>query len=82
MDEVNGLREELQQIQIAVHMQPADTTLMQLNKETYQKFRQKSYMAEVLLQQRSNDAWVKLGDDNTSYFYSVIRHIRLQQTIT
>ncbi|XP_019258687.1 PREDICTED: uncharacterized protein LOC109236902 [Nicotiana attenuata] len=44
-------------------MQPADTTLMQLEKETYQKFRQKSYMAEVLLQQRSKAAWVKLGPD-------------------
>lgn len=55
---------------------------MQLEKETYQKFRQMSYMAEVFLQQRSKTTWVKLGDDNTSYFYSVIKHKRFQHAIT
>jgi len=36
-------------------------------------------LAEVFLQQRSKVNWIKLGDDNTRYFYSIIKHKRLQQ---
>lgn len=39
-------------------------------------------MAKVLLQQRRKATSGKLGDDNTNYFYSIIKHRRLQQAIT
>uniref|UniRef100_A0A1S3YZT0 Endonuclease/exonuclease/phosphatase domain-containing protein n=1 Tax=Nicotiana tabacum TaxID=4097 RepID=A0A1S3YZT0_TOBAC len=48
----------------------------------YQKFRNSSYLAEMFLLQRSKASWIKLGDDNTRFFHSVIRHKRLQQAIT
>ncbi|XP_019257699.1 PREDICTED: uncharacterized protein LOC109235909 [Nicotiana attenuata] len=40
-----------------------------------------SYLAEVYLQQRSKETWMHLGDDNTSYFHSVIKHKKLNQAI-
>ncbi|XP_016505767.1 uncharacterized protein LOC107823591 [Nicotiana tabacum] len=55
--------------------------LQQIEKEKHQKLRQSSYLAEVFLQQRSKASWINLGDDNTSYFYSVIKHRILKQAI-
>lgn len=39
-------------------------------------------MAEVFLQQRSKTYWIRIGDDNIKYFYSIIKHKRLYQAIT
>ncbi|XP_070041537.1 uncharacterized protein [Nicotiana tomentosiformis] len=50
--------------------------------EQYRKFRRTSYLAEMFLQQRSKDTWIKLGDDNNKYFYSIIEHRKLQQAVT
>ncbi|XP_060200824.1 uncharacterized protein LOC132629104 [Lycium barbarum] len=33
-------------------------------------------------QQKSKAHWIKLGDDNTRYFYSVIKHKKLKQAVT
>ncbi|KAK4719178.1 hypothetical protein R3W88_017516 [Solanum pinnatisectum] len=48
----------------------------------YHKLRRSSYLAELFLQQRSKVNWLKLGDDNTSYFYSVIKYRGLKQATT
>ncbi|KAH0686378.1 hypothetical protein KY285_016933 [Solanum tuberosum] len=39
-------------------------------------------MAEIFLQQRSKATWIRLGDDNTRYFYSVIKHRKLKHATT
>lgn len=39
-------------------------------------------MAEIFLQQRSKDSWIILGDDNTRYFYYVIKHRKLKHATT
>ncbi|XP_019234916.1 PREDICTED: uncharacterized protein LOC109215329 [Nicotiana attenuata] len=36
----------------------------------------------MFLQQRSKATWIKLGDDNNKYFYSIIKHMKLQQAVT
>ncbi|KAK4717795.1 hypothetical protein R3W88_016133 [Solanum pinnatisectum] len=46
-----------------------------------EKFRQSSYVAEVYLQQRSKTTWIKVGDDKTRNFISMIKHKKLQQAI-
>ncbi|XP_070015032.1 uncharacterized protein [Nicotiana sylvestris] len=52
--------------------------LKQEEHEKYQKFKESSNLAEMFLQQKSKATWLRLGDDNTGYFYSVIRHKRLK----
>lgn len=75
-------REALEQAQIAMQLRPGDQALQLLEKEKYQKFRQSSYLAEIFLQQRSKATWLRLGDDDTKYIFSIIKHKRLQQEIT
>ncbi|KAH0781413.1 hypothetical protein KY290_001011 [Solanum tuberosum] len=70
------------QVQRAIQCQPIDSSLQHEEKEKYAKFRCSSNMAEIFLQQRSKATWIKLGDDNTKYFFSVIKHRRLQHAIT
>lgn len=41
-----------------------------------------SYLTEMMLIQRSKATWLRLGDDNTQYFHSILKQKRLQQTIT
>ncbi|XP_070005799.1 uncharacterized protein [Nicotiana sylvestris] len=48
------------------------------NKEVQQS----SHLAEMYPQQRSKATWIKLGDDNTRYFYSIIKHRKLKQSTT
>lgn len=72
----------MEQAQITLQLRPGDLVLQLLEKEKYHKFRKSSYMAEIFLHQRSKETWLRLGDDNTRYFYSIIKYKRLQQTIT
>lgn len=81
VDEVEELREKLEQAQRALHQHPNDSNILQQERETFLKFRETSYRAEVFRQQTSKATWLKLGDDNTRYFYSVIKHRRIQQAI-
>lgn len=75
-------RATLPLIQSEMHNNPNNVELQQKERELHQKFRRSSYLAEIFLQQRSKVSWIKLGDDNTRYFFSVIKHRRLQQAIT
>ncbi|XP_060183173.1 uncharacterized protein LOC132613142 [Lycium barbarum] len=78
----NDDREELFIAQRALQTDPLNLVLQQEEKEKLAKFRQSSYLAEMFLQQQSKVTWIKLGDDNTQYFYSVIKHRRLKQVTT
>ncbi|XP_019262934.1 PREDICTED: uncharacterized protein LOC109240719 [Nicotiana attenuata] len=75
-------RAALNQVQNRLHSDPSNKALQEQEIAMYQKFRNSSYLAEMFLLQRSKARWIKLGDDNTRYFYSVIRHKRLQQAMT
>lgn len=61
---------------------PTNRALQQYELEIYHRFKKSSYLAEIYLQQRSKAVWIKLGDDNTQYFYSVIKHRKLKHSIT
>ncbi|XP_019251316.1 PREDICTED: uncharacterized protein LOC109230251 [Nicotiana attenuata] len=76
-DRVNLLKsqEELQKF-------PLNTALQLEEKAMGAKFRRSSYLAEMFLHQRSKATWIRAGDDNTSYFFSVIKHRKLMQEVT
>lgn len=76
--EVNDDKEALEQAQKDLQGRSGDPNLQSIENEKYQKFRRCSYIAKKKLQQRSKATWLRLGDDNTRYFYSVIKHKRLQ----
>ncbi|KAM3235035.1 hypothetical protein P3L10_015071 [Capsicum annuum] len=80
--EVEKDRVALDNIQKLLHNNPTDMSLQAQEKLQSQKFRRISYLVEIFLQQRSKVAWIRLGDDNTRYFYSMIKHKRLQHAIT
>ncbi|XP_075085039.1 uncharacterized protein LOC142168277 [Nicotiana tabacum] len=80
--DANEDRDALKQVHEALQQHPGDKKLQQLEKEKYQQFRKSSYLAEIFLQQRSKATWIRLGDDNTRYFFLVIDHKKLQQAIT
>ncbi|XP_019257817.1 PREDICTED: uncharacterized protein LOC109236042 [Nicotiana attenuata] len=67
--------------QAELHRNPLDVELHQEEIQKFQKFKRSSYLAEIFLQQRSKATWIKLGDDNNRYFFSVIKHRRLQEAI-
>nr|XP_009620294.1 uncharacterized protein LOC104112156 [Nicotiana tomentosiformis] len=76
-DKVNLLRsqEELQKF-------PLNTTLQLEEKAMGAKFKRSSHLAEIFLQQRSKATWIRAGDRNTRYFFSVIKHRKLMHTVT
>ncbi|XP_016456628.2 uncharacterized protein LOC107780588 [Nicotiana tabacum] len=51
-------------------------------KTKFQKFKKSSLLTEMFLQQKIKTTWIRLGEDNTKYFFSVIKHRKLQQAIT
>ncbi|KAM3219264.1 hypothetical protein P3L10_023795 [Capsicum annuum] len=75
-------KNNLKLIQNKLHLSPDDAHLLERERQTYKKFRNSSYIAEVFLQQRSEATWIRMGDDNSRYLFSVIKHQKLKQTIT
>ncbi|KAH0747902.1 hypothetical protein KY290_027134 [Solanum tuberosum] len=82
LTEANEDRERLKQVQGKLQTNPNNIEYQQLESQAYQKFRTSSYLAELFLQQRSKATWIRLGIDNTKYFYSVIKHMKLQHATT
>ncbi|KAK6791363.1 hypothetical protein RDI58_010444 [Solanum bulbocastanum] len=82
LTEADEDRDRLKQVQKTLQSSPTDLILQQQERELHNKFRRSSYLAEVFLQQRSKASWIKLGDDNTSYLYSIIKHKKLQDGVT
>ncbi|XP_019244584.1 PREDICTED: uncharacterized protein LOC109224460 [Nicotiana attenuata] len=80
--EANVDRATLKEVQERLQRDPTNRELQLEEATLYTKFRQSSYMAEVYLQQKSKAKWLILGDENTKYFHSVIKHKRLQQATT
>lgn len=56
---------------------PLDFSFRQAETQLAVKYKQISYFVENFLQQRSKVTWLRLGDDNTKYFYSIIRQRNL-----
>lgn len=81
-DEAKEDRMALHQVQYLLQVNPMDFELQLREKALYQKFRNSSYLDEMHLQQKIKATWIQLGDDNTSYFYSVIKHMKLKQAET
>ncbi|XP_019225085.1 PREDICTED: uncharacterized protein LOC109206690 [Nicotiana attenuata] len=81
IEEADADRMALAAAQAELHKNPVDVGLQLAEKQKFQKFKRSSYLAEVYLQQRSKATWIKLGDDNNRYFFSVIKHRRLQEAI-
>ncbi|KAH0636375.1 hypothetical protein KY289_036290 [Solanum tuberosum] len=75
-------REALKLAQKLLQTCPNNTEFQQGENMAYQKFRKSSYLDEVFLQQISKATWIRLGDDNTRYFYSVIKYRKLKQVTT
>lgn len=61
---------------------PLTVEVQQAESQAYQKFKQSSYLAEMYLHQRTKATWIKLGDDNMCYFYSIIKYRKLKQATT
>ncbi|KAM3204397.1 hypothetical protein P3L10_027806 [Capsicum annuum] len=82
VSETNADREALKLAQELLQTNPIDIEYQQKKRLAYQKYRKSSYLAEVFLQQRSKATWIRLGDDNTRYFFSMIKHKKLKQATT
>lgn len=74
LTEVDDDWDTLCQIQQDLQRDSTDQELQQKEKDQYQKFRRSSYLDEIFRLQRSKATWIKLGDENTRYFYSIIKH--------
>ncbi|XP_070008565.1 uncharacterized protein [Nicotiana sylvestris] len=62
----------LARAQASIHSNTLDTRLQEEEQKRFYNFMKSSYLAEVFLQQRSKATWIKLGDDNNIYFFSII----------
>ncbi|XP_016460811.1 uncharacterized protein LOC107784236 [Nicotiana tabacum] len=81
IEEADADRMALAAAQAELHKNPVDVELQLVENQKFKKFNRSSYLAEVYLQQRSKTTWIKLGDDNNRYFFSVIKHRRLREAI-
>lgn len=81
VEEANEDMKALEIVQKALHLHPTDLSLQQEEKGKFLKFKQSSYLTVVYLQQRSKAMWIRLGDDNTKYFFSIIKRKSLPQAI-
>lgn len=70
--EVEEDKMALDQVQKGLQLNPTDQLLQQQEREQYHKFRRSSYLAESFPQQRSKAKWIKLGDDNSRYFFQLL----------
>ncbi|KAH0780953.1 hypothetical protein KY290_000551 [Solanum tuberosum] len=71
--EVNSLREKVKTVQEQLQVNPMCLLLLKEEKEVGREFKRESYLAEMLLAQRSKATWLELGDDNTNFSYRMCR---------
>lgn len=72
IEEANADKMDLVAAQAELHKNPVDVEQQLAENRKFKKFKRSSYLTEVYLQQRSKAIWIKLGDDNNRYFFSVI----------
>lgn len=75
-------RTTLLDIQAKLQLHPQDQSLQAQEKTSYLRYKKASILAEKPLIQKSKATWIRLGDDNTKYFHSVIKKRKLQQSVT
>lgn len=75
-------RENLLKCEELLELNPLDVHLQQEERRLGAKFKRLTYLIEIFLQQRSKATRMRLWDDNTRYFYSMIKHRKLVQVVT
>nr|XP_009595375.1 uncharacterized protein LOC104091687 [Nicotiana tomentosiformis] len=72
---------KFEKIQRELQTSPRDQDIQGKEKAQYQKFIRYSYVVESFLQQRSKATWIRIGDDNSKYFFSVIKQKKLKEAV-
>ncbi|XP_049398963.1 uncharacterized protein LOC125862883 [Solanum stenotomum] len=79
---VDQNREMLKKAQKLLQEQHLNLEIQKMERDSSAQFKHISHLAEMYLQQQSKVTWLKLGDDNTRYFFSEIKHRRLKLATT
>ncbi|KAL9677441.1 hypothetical protein QQ045_005671 [Rhodiola kirilowii] len=78
---VEDARGNLLNIQMSVHDNPGDETLLSLETEAAKEFRKLKRYQIIFYQQRTKMQWIKDGDINSRFFHSVIKGRRSRNNI-
>lgn len=73
MEEIDKLRERLSKVQGRLQLNPMDKDIQKEELESGKEFKRTSYLVELMLVQQSKATWLRLGDDNTKHFHSVLK---------
>ena len=80
-DRVVDAKENLKQAQLALLNNPYDTLLVENEKKCLKAFHDLAYAEEGFLKQKSRIQWLKLGDQNTSFFHKAIKSRNARNSI-
>ncbi|XP_060183270.1 uncharacterized protein LOC132613259 [Lycium barbarum] len=79
--EAHDDRAAMLECQIRLQQDPTNVIVQQEEKVRRLKYKESAKMAEMFLLQRIKATWIKLGDDNTKYFFSIIKQRKLVHSI-
>ena len=80
-DRVVDAKENLKQAQFALLNYPYDTLLVENEKKCLKAFHDLACAEEGFLKQKSRIQWLKLGDQNTSFFHKAIKSRNARNSI-